>query len=71
MVVSGGAFVLVSTRFVTFQLVTTVVLSVAVLVFLLPFAGLLAALDPRRPIRWVAVGLASLWLLPVVVPPYL
>jgi dienelactone hydrolase len=65
------AFVLLSTRFVTFQLVTTVVLSSIVLVVLGIFLFELAALTVSRRIRWLGVGLAVLWLVPAIVPPYL
>jgi dienelactone hydrolase len=66
-----GAFVLVSTRFVTFQLVTTTVLSSAVLALLGPFVVALALLGVDRPARWLFLGPAVLWLLPAIVPPYL
>jgi predicted esterase len=69
--VPAAAFVLVSTRFVTFQLVTTTVLSSVVLGLLLPFLGLLAVLDVRRTLRWLVVGVGILWVLPAIVPPYL
>jgi dienelactone hydrolase len=69
--VPAGAFVLLSTRFVTFQLVTTTVLSAAVLGVLAAFAAELALLGVRRRTRWVAIGFAVLWLVPAVVPPYL
>lgn len=69
--VPAGAFVLVSTQFVTFQLVTTVVLSSVVLAVLAGVLAELAVLKVERRIRWSAVGIAVLWLLPAVVPPYL
>jgi predicted esterase len=71
LLVPAWAFVLLSTRFVTFQLVTTVVLSAIVLVVLGICLAELAALTVRRRIRWLAVGLAVLWLVPAIVPPYL
>jgi hypothetical protein len=61
----------VSTQFVTFQLVTTVVLSSVVLAVLAAVLAELAVLKVERRIRWSAVGVAALWLLPAVVPPYL
>jgi dienelactone hydrolase len=66
-----GAFVLTSTRFVTFQLVTTTVLSSAVLVVLSVFLAELAMLNIRRRVRWAVVGLVVLWVVPAIVPPYL
>jgi dienelactone hydrolase len=66
-----GAFVLLSTRFVTFQLVTTVVLSSFVLVVLGVFLAELAVLNVQRRARWIVVGLTVLWLVPAIVPPYL
>jgi len=66
-----GAFVLLSTRFVTFQLVTTVVLSSVALVVLGVFVAELAVLNVQRRARWVVVGLGLLWLVPAIVPPYL
>ena len=71
LLVPAWAFVLLSTRFVTFQLVTTLVLSAIVLVVLGICLAELAALTVRRRIRWLAVGLAVLWLVPAIVPPYL
>jgi len=65
------AFVLLSTRFVTFQLVTTVVLSSFVLIVIGIFLAELAALRVHRRIRWLGIGLAVLWLVPAIVPPYL
>ncbi|WP_411964850.1 dienelactone hydrolase family protein [Haloferax sp. YSMS24] len=69
--VSMAVFVLVSTRFVTFQLVTTVVLSGAFLLLLLPVVVLLSLLERDAAPRWVFSSLAVLWLYPAVVPPYL
>jgi dienelactone hydrolase len=69
--VPTGAFVVLSTRFVTFQLVTTVVLSTVALVVLGVSLGVLAASGVQRRVRWVAIGLSMLWLLPAIVPPYL
>jgi hypothetical protein len=63
--------VLTSTRFVTFQLVTTTVLSSAVLVVLSVFLAELAMLNIRRRVRWAVVGLVVLWVVPAIVPPYL
>jgi dienelactone hydrolase len=71
LLVPVGAFVLLSTQFVTFQLVTTVVLSSAVLVVLGVFLAEFAVLSVRRRLRWTGIGLAVLWLVPAVVPPYL
>jgi hypothetical protein len=65
-----GTFVLVSTRFVTFQLVTTTVLSSVVVVLVVPFVVVLALLGVDRPARWLFVGPVVLWLLPAIVPPY-
>lgn len=67
---SAAAFVLASTRFVTFQLVTTTVLSSVALVPFLLSLGLLAALGVGRPHRWLFVGFGLLWVLPAVVPAY-
>jgi hypothetical protein len=66
-----GAFVIVSTQFVTFQLVTTTVLSSVVLAVLAVFLGELAVLNLSRRIRWASVGIAVLWVVPAIVPPYL
>jgi predicted esterase len=71
LVVPVGAFVLLSTQFVTFQLVTTVVLSSVVLVVLAAVVAELAVLKVQRRIRWIGVGIAVLWLVPAIVPPYL
>ena len=65
------AFILLSTQFVTFQLVTTVVLSSMILVVLGVFFAELAVLKVQRRVRWIAVGFTVLWLLPAIVPPYL
>ena len=66
-----AAFVLVSTQFVTFQLVTTVVLSSVALVVLVAVLAELAVLTVERRIRWIVVGVAVVWLVPAIVPPYL
>jgi dienelactone hydrolase len=66
-----GAFVLVSTQFVTFQLVTTVVLSSVALLVLAAVLSELAVLKLERRFRWAVVGIAVLWLVPAIVPPYL
>lgn len=66
-----GAFVLLSTRFVTFQLVTIVVLSSFVLVVLGVFFAELAVLNVQRRVRWTVIGLPVFWLVPAIVPPYL
>jgi hypothetical protein len=71
LVVPVGVFVTASTRFVTFQLVTTVVLSSFVLVVIGLFLAELALLTVHRRIRWIGIGLAVLWLVPAIVPPYL
>jgi len=63
-------FTLASTRFVTFQLVTQVVLTAVFLALLLPFLLLFVALGIERPTRWLFVGLAVIALFPPVVPPY-
>ena len=69
--VPAGVFVITSTQFVTFQLVTTTVLSSAVLAVLAVFLGELAVLNLQRRIRWAAIGIAALWVVPAIVPPYL
>jgi hypothetical protein len=66
-----GAFVLLSTQFVTFQLVTTVVLSSVALLVLAAVLAELALLTVERRFRWTVVGIAVLWLVPAFVPPYL
>jgi dienelactone hydrolase len=71
LIVPVGVFVIASTRFVTFQLVTTAVLSSVVLLAVGTFLAELAALDVRRWVRWTTAGLATLWLIPALVPPYL
>ena len=50
---------------------TTTVLSSVVLLVLVAFLAELAVLDVRRRVRWTTVGLATLWLIPALVPPYL
>jgi Na+-transporting NADH:ubiquinone oxidoreductase subunit NqrB len=69
--VPAGAFVVGSTQFVTFQLVTTTVLSSVVLAILAVFLGELAVLNLSRRIRWATIGIAVLWVVPAIVPPYL
>jgi dienelactone hydrolase len=71
LLVPAGAFVLLSTRFVTFQLVTTVVLSSVMLVVIGVSLVEFAILTVHRRIRWIGIGLAVLWLVPAIVPPYL
>jgi dienelactone hydrolase len=66
-----AAFVLASTQFVTFQLVTTVVLSSVALVVLVAVLAELAVLTVERRIRWIVVGVGVVWLVPAIVPPYL
>lgn len=67
-----GVFVLLSTRFVTFQLVTTVVLStVGLTVFLVPTASVLALLRVSDTGRWLPLAGVALLVFPAVVPPYL
>ncbi|WP_136361939.1 alpha/beta hydrolase family protein [Halobellus limi] len=66
-----GAFVLLSTQFVTFQLVTTVVLSSVALLVLAAVLSELAVLKLERRFRWTVVGIVVLWLVPAIVPPYL
>jgi len=56
---------------VTFQLVTTVVLSSVALFVLAGVLSELAVLNVGRRFRWTVVGLAVLWLVPAIVPPYL
>jgi len=69
--VPAGAFVVISTQFVTFQLVTTIVLSSVALSILAVFLGELAVLNLPRRIRWATIGIAVLWIVPAIVPPYL
>ncbi|WP_158599378.1 dienelactone hydrolase family protein [Halobellus sp. Atlit-38R] len=69
--VPAGMFVVVSTQFVTFQLVTTIVLSSVALAVLTVFLGELAVLNVQRRSRWAAIGTAVLWVVPAIVPPYL
>jgi hypothetical protein len=69
--VPAGAFVVISTQFVTFQLVTTVVLSSVALLVLAAVLAELAVLTVERRFRWPVVGIAVLWLVPAIVPPYL
>ena len=66
-----SVFVIASTQFVTFQLVTTVVLSSVALIVLAAVLAELAVLTVERPFRWTVVGIAILWLVPAIVPPYL
>jgi hypothetical protein len=70
LLVLAGRFVLLSTRFGTFHLVTTVVLSSLVLVVIGIFLIEFALLTVYHRIRWIGVGLALLWLVPAIVPPY-
>ena len=62
---------LVSTQFVTFQLVTTVVLSAVFLGLLVPFSVLFAVFEIERVSRWVCLGCFLLVFYPELVPPYL
>lgn len=62
---------LVSTQFVTFQLVTTVVLSAVFLGLLVPFSVLFAVFEIERVPRWVCLGCFLLVFYPELVPPYL
>jgi len=68
---SVGTFMLLSTQFVTFQLVTTVVLSSVVFVVLAAVLAELTALTVERRYRWAVLGVVVLWLVPAIVPPYL
>lgn len=70
-VTSIVSFVLLSTQFVTFQLVTTAVLSMVFLALLAPVMILLVALDLERLPRWLFSGLAVVWFYPAIVPPYM
>jgi hypothetical protein len=51
--------------------VTTVVLSSVALLVLAAVLSELAVLKLERRFRWAVVGIAVLWLVPAIVPPYL
>lgn len=71
LVLSVTAIMLVSTQFVTFQLITTVVLSAVFLGLLLPFSVLFAVFEIGRISRWVSYGCLLLVFYPELIPPYL
>ncbi len=67
---NGAIFILVSTQFVIFQLVTSVVLGSLLFMFLFVISLVLLKTDGDLRQRLCFDMLALIWLLPVLVPPY-